>query len=176
MSIFEPFSNEILLFAGAVWLVLLGLLYWLTRGFSKTLALGFVVAGIIAPALIVYGATQVAADYCPERTINAGVSSNGNYRYAIVEQSCQVALGRKFEVRIGLNEDFSTLRTVFRSDDTQRPAAVKQTGEHEFLVLLAAEVPNQTESQPLKPLTVRMDPHTGESEDQYQQRYRDATS
>ncbi len=170
-----PFTASSLFAGAAIWLGVLGLLVALTRGISKSLAWVFLVSGLVAPLLVVHSCTGVAAANCQEDEVNQGLSADAQYEFAIVEVRCSGSPVSEFEVRIGQRDDLGTLKTVFLSDGSRKPAAVKQQGDHEFMVVMAP-VSRVSMTASTQPVMVRMDPQTGQPHDTFDFRQADLRS
>ncbi len=165
---FLPVSLSALFAGAAIWLSILMPLVALTRGLNQGLAAFFLVTGVAAPLVLVYSVSDGRADTCTEQVLNDGDSADDRYRYRIVERRCAYMASAEYEVRMGRRDDFSLLRTVFRSDASQMPTAVRQTAYNEFEVVMApAEV-----SEAEQTVTVRLNPLTGQAEDLIQRRQR----
>ncbi len=157
--------DSILVVSASVWLCVMVLLVALTWSISKGLTWVFLIVGVTVPLALVYNGPHAIAGPCSDKVVMSGLTTNAHYRFEIVETTCSNGADQQFAVKMGRNDDLGMLHTVFQSDGTHRPAAVRQNDDHEFMVVMSPDPRKGNAFAAVHPVTVRLDPLTGQARD-----------
>jgi hypothetical protein len=143
----------------AVWVVLIGALFLVTRGLSRSLAWTFVAGGVIIPAVGLQFWPPSSPDACETTVLADGESADARYAYRILKNQCRGSSELAYRVDLGRKDPVTkeaALRPVMRSYGFPRPVAVRQIADNHFLIFLTSAGRDQV------PLRISLDPETGE--------------
>ncbi|MFP3943157.1 MAG: hypothetical protein ACLFWF_04655 [Alphaproteobacteria bacterium] len=142
-----------------IWVVLIGSLFLVTRGLSRSLAWAFVAGGLAIPAAVLQLWPMAAPNACSDTVLADGESADGRYAYRILKHKCRGSSELAYRVDLGRRNpatEQAALRPVMRSYGFPRPVAVRQVVDNHFLIYLTSDGREQV------PLKISLDPETGE--------------